>query len=70
MNSIDKQNEIIDIAEKLQTNCHCFIEEIIKKSDKPISYQDATNTWLFHQLAIIKSDINHINRKIAVLNYK
>lgn len=68
MNSREKTKEIQDITEQLQDTCHATVKFIIENSEKQISYQDATNTWLFYQLALIKSDINDINRKIESLN--
>ena len=38
------------IAEKLQEDCHKTVEAVLKESKK-VSYQDATNVWLFNKLA-------------------
>ena len=53
---IDREQQIEKLTEKLQNNCHQTVEAILK--DKPnCSYQDATNVWLFKELAELKLSI-------------
>lgn len=39
------------LAEQFQDECQKMVEMVMKQSKKPISYQDATNVWLFQKLA-------------------
>lgn len=47
---VDDMNILLDVADKLQDECHAYVEDIMKKSNK-VSYQDATNTWFMLKLA-------------------
>ena len=42
-----KQETLEEITEQIQKDCHKFVESIISK----VTYQDATNTFLFMKLA-------------------
>ena len=44
---IRKQETLEEITEQIQKDCHKFVESIISK----VTYQDATNTFLFMKLA-------------------
>ena len=46
-NSKPKQETLEEITEQIQKDCHKFVESIISK----VTYQDATNTFLFMKLA-------------------
>ena len=41
------QETLEEITEQIQKDCHKFVESIISK----VTYQDATNTFLFMKLA-------------------
>ena len=42
-----KQETLEEITEQIQKDCHKFVDSIISK----VTYQDATNTFLFMKLA-------------------
>lgn len=63
----EKLKEIQEMAEQLQDNCHSTINAIIQGTDKQISYQDATNTWLFLQLATLKYEFKELKNLINEL---
>ncbi len=42
-----EQETLEEITEQIQKDCHKFVESIISK----VTYQDATNTFLFMKLA-------------------
>lgn len=44
---LNKQETLEEITEQIQKDCHKFVESIISK----VTYQDATNTFLFMKLA-------------------
>jgi len=52
-----------DIANKLQDECHKFVAEHFEKSimkRSHLSYQDATNAWLFNKLAELELRIQEL----------
>ena len=55
-----------ELTEKLQLECHGFIEKIIEISGKydSKSYQDATNVWLFSKLAELQLKNQELESKI------
>ena len=44
---LNKQETLEEITEQIQKDCHKFVDSIISK----VTYQDATNTFLFMKLA-------------------
>jgi len=65
---METTKEIQERADKLQNECHDVAETMVDVSTMPITYQDATNVWLFHKLAEIElAHEAEINRKNAVL---
>lgn len=53
------QEEISKIADSLQQECHSAVNEIMTKTTT-VSYQDATNTWLFYELAKLHYKIQEL----------
>jgi polyhydroxyalkanoate synthesis regulator phasin len=66
----EKLNKIQENAKQLQNNCHSTIESIIDNANKNITYQDATNTWIFYQLATLTYEVNELNNQITKLTHK
>ena len=54
------QEEILTIAEKFQDECHATINSIMIEKD--VSYQDATNVWMFKKLAELQHEINMLKK--------
>lgn len=54
------QDEILTIAEKFQDECHAAINAIMIEKD--VSYQDATNVWMFKKLAELQHEINTLKK--------
>lgn len=48
-NTSENIKKTLQIAEVFQNNCHKVVEEVLR--EKEVSYQDATNVWIFHKLA-------------------
>jgi hypothetical protein len=66
----DKLNKIQEIAEQLQNNCHSTVLSIVNSTNDNVTYQDATNTWLFLQLATLTYEVNELNNQITKLTHK
>ena len=49
--------EINKLAERFQEDCHKSAE-VIMSDNKKISYQDATNVWIFRKLAELQHEID------------
>jgi hypothetical protein len=62
--------EIMDRAEELQRECQEHASLIFEHSDKPVSYQDAVNTWIFLKIAMLEDQIGRLNDKIFPPNLK
>lgn len=60
---IDKQ--ILRISERLQDDCHKVVEAVMQESNK-VSYQDATNVWLFNKLAELENRIEELENSRPV----
>lgn len=56
----------MDTTEQLQTECHKAVELIMKKN-KEVSYQDATNIWLFTKLAEYQKRISKLENRTSGL---
>jgi hypothetical protein len=54
------QKEVLTIAEKLQDECHAAVGAVM--SEKDVSYQDATNVWMFKKLAELQHEINMLKK--------
>ena len=54
-----KQETLEEITEQIQKDCHKFVESIISK----VTYQDATNTFLFMKLAELTLKLKSMNDK-------
>jgi hypothetical protein len=63
----EKQIEVQRIAEQLQDSCHLAVNAMIEGTNKNISYQDATNTFIFLQLAIVKQEFQELKDLISEL---
>jgi hypothetical protein len=50
-------DETMTLAEQFQKDCHQIVEAAIKEADTPVSYQDATNMFLFNKLAELQMEI-------------
>jgi hypothetical protein len=51
--------EMLDNTEDNQRKCHSFVEELIKM--KPgITYQDATNLWLFKTIGELQTEVRKL----------
>jgi recombinational DNA repair protein RecR len=46
---MENKEKLKDVTEKIQDECHKFTESILATSS--VSYQDATNTFLYMKLA-------------------
>lgn len=51
-----------EITAQLQKSCHEFTE-ILMKANPKVSYQDATNVWLFDKLAELQIRIDKLEDK-------
>lgn len=48
----EKESELVERMEAIQGECHGAVEQIIKKlGKKNVTYQDATNIFIFKKLA-------------------
>ena len=63
----EKLKEIQEMAEQLQDSCHSTINAIVQGTEKQVSYQDATNTWLFLQFATLKYEFKELKDLIHEL---
>lgn len=52
---------IWEIMEDIQHKCHTFVEKAMK-GNSSISYQDATNTFLFTKLAELQNRIEYLEK--------
>jgi hypothetical protein len=59
---MDVNNEITVTAELFQQQCHKHVEAVLSTSKKVVSYQDATNTWLFYKLAELQQQIQELKK--------
>lgn len=66
----EKQIEVQIIAEQIQDSCHLAVNDMIEGTNKNISYQDATNTYIFLQLAIIKQENQELKDIIHDIRHK
>jgi len=55
-----------EITEQLQKECHEAVELIMKKNKK-VSYQDATNVWLFSKLSEYQKRISRLEDRTSGL---
>jgi hypothetical protein len=56
---MENKKQVLDLAEKLQDECHEMVNEIVNRNSK-LTYQDATNTFIFLKLAEIIDMLNDI----------
>lgn len=63
----EKLKEIQEMAEQLQDSCHSTINAIVKGTDRQVSHQDATNTWIFLQLATLNYEFKELKNLIHEL---
>ena len=52
-------DETMTLAEQFQKDCHQVVEEVLR-DEKKMSYQDATNIFLFNKLAELQIQINDL----------
>ena len=55
--------EIVNLAEKIQIDSHNHVSLSMKESDGKFTYQDAMNVYLFLQLATLMHEINLLKKK-------
>jgi hypothetical protein len=54
---------IKELTELFQKECWQQTEVVMRTSTDEISYQDATNVWIFEKLAQLQLEINDIRQK-------
>lgn len=52
------QDKVLKIAEQFQDECHAAVS----MNEQNVSYQDATNVWMFKKLAELQHEINILNK--------
>ena len=57
----------IKIIEKFQEECQQTVEDVLKRS-KIISYQEATNVWLFNKLAQMEIRLQELENANPIFN--
>lgn len=58
-------NTLKRLSEEFQADCHLTVEQIMHQSKK-VSYQDATNIWLFQKLAQLDLRLQEIERYLVL----
>jgi hypothetical protein len=61
------EGQILKKAEQLQEDCHKVVGDIMGRSQK-VSYQDATNVWLFNKLAELQNRIEELEKRKIFTN--
>lgn len=56
---MDKNQQIFDLAEHIQEECHKTVEYIMANSPK-VEHQDAVNVFIFRKLAEIELQIKEL----------
>ena len=60
---MDKNQQIFDLAEHIQEECHKTVEYIMANSPK-VEHQDAVNVFIFRKLAEIQIQIKELRLEV------
>ena len=60
-------DKVIELAEKIQKDCHSSVESIMRETCN-INYQDATNVFLFMQLAELAVYVKQLREELESKN--
>lgn len=61
-------DKVIELAEKIQNDCHGSVESIMRQTYN-INYQDATNVFLFRQLAELTVYVRELREELDSKNF-